>query len=108
MATKLWQPSSRTKSLRHIPVIMISGVDELDSVSVHRAGRDRLPAQAVQSRRSSPPASAHRMADKRLHDLEVAHAAAQAELLETIERQKEELSRFPSPQVAALVCHGGG
>jgi len=43
------------------------------------------------------------MADKRLRDVELAHAAAQAEMLETIERQKTELSRFLSPQVAALV-----
>ena len=48
------------------------------------------------------------MAEKRMHDLEVAHAAAQAELLDTIERQKEELSRFLSPQVAALVSSPEG
>ncbi len=48
------------------------------------------------------------LADKRLHDVEVAHAEAQAMLLETIERQKAELSRFLSPQVAALVSSPEG
>jgi class 3 adenylate cyclase len=48
------------------------------------------------------------LADKRLRDLELAHAAEQARLLDTIERQKEELSRFLSPQVAALVSSPEG
>ena len=48
------------------------------------------------------------LADKRLRDLEAESAAAQARLLATIERQKDELSRFLSPQVAALVSSPEG
>jgi class 3 adenylate cyclase/putative methionine-R-sulfoxide reductase with GAF domain len=44
----------------------------------------------------------------RLHDLEVESAARQAELLRTIERQTQELSRFLSPQVAALISSPDG
>jgi adenylate cyclase len=90
-------------ALRHLPVIMISGIDELDSVArcIEMGAADYLPKPF------NPVILAARvraaLADKRLHDLEVAHAAAQAELLQTIERQKAELSRFLSPQVAALV-----
>jgi adenylate cyclase len=89
--------------LRHIPVIMISGVDELDSVvrCIRLGATDYLPKPF------NPTILAARvrasMTDKRVHDMELAHAAEQAKLLETIERQKEELSRFLSPQVAALV-----
>jgi adenylate cyclase len=91
------------EALRHLPVIMISGVDELESVArcIELGAADFLPKPfnpvilAARVRAS--------LADKRLRDLESAHAAAQAELLSTIERQKDELSRFLSPQVAALV-----
>ena len=89
--------------LRHVPVIMISGVDELDSVirCIELGATDYLPKpfnpQILGARvRAS-------LAGKRLHDLEVESAARQAELLRTIEHQKQELSRFLSPQVAALV-----
>ncbi len=91
------------ETLRHLPVIMISGVDELESVvrCIQLGATDYLAkpfnATILAARvRSS-------MADKRMRDLEVEHAAGQALLLATIERQKEELSRFLSPQVAALV-----
>jgi adenylate cyclase len=90
-------------SLRHLPVIMISGVDELASVvrCIQLGATDYLPKPF------NPTILAARvrasMADKRLRDIEAAHAAEQAEMLETIERQKQELSRFLSPQVAALV-----
>src|SRR5262245_30084720 len=94
--------------LRHVPVIMVSGVDELDSVArcIELGAADYLPKPfnavilAARVRAS--------LADKRLHDVEVAHAEAQALLLETIERQKQELSRFLSPQVAALVSSAEG
>ncbi len=90
-------------ALRHIPVIMISGVDELDSV----VRCIQLGATDYLSKPFNPTILAARvrasMADKRMHDLEAEHAERQAELLETIERQKDELSRFLSPQVAALV-----
>jgi len=91
------------EELRHVPVIMISGVDELDSVvrCIRLGATDYLPKPF------NPTILAARvrasLADKRVHDMELAHAAQQAALLETIERQKEELSRFLSPQVAALV-----
>jgi adenylate cyclase len=96
------------ESLRHLPVIMISAVDELASVArcLEMGAADYLPKPfepvilAARVRAS--------LGDKRLHDVEVAHAAAQAELLETIERQKTELSRFLSPQVAALVSSPEG
>ena len=91
------------ESLRHLPVIMISGVDELDSVvrCIELGATDYLPKPfnpAILGARVRAS-----LADKRLHDLEVEHAERQAELLETIERQKDGASRFLSPQVAALV-----
>jgi class 3 adenylate cyclase len=87
---------------------MISGVDELQSVArcIELGAADYLPKPfdpvilGARVRAS--------LADKRLRDLEQAHAAAQAELLATIERQKDELSRFLSPQVAALVSSPEG
>ncbi len=91
------------ETLRHIPVIMISGVDELDSV----VRCIQLGATDYLTKPFNPTILGARvrasLADKRLHDRELEHAARQAELLATIERQKEELSRFLSPQVAALV-----
>jgi adenylate cyclase len=94
--------------LRHLPVIMVSSVDELDSVvrCIELGAADYLPKPF------NPPILAARIRSslnaKRLHDLEVESAARQAELLRTIERQKEELSRFLSPQVAALVSSAEG
>jgi len=96
------------ESLRHMPVIMISGVDELDSVArcIEMGAADFLPKPF------NPVILAARvraaLADKHLRDIEAAHAAEQAELLSTIERQKAELSRFLSPQVAALVSSPEG
>ena len=96
------------ESLRQLPVIMISGIDELQSVArcIELGAADYLPKPfdpvilAARVRAS--------LVDKRLRDMEAAHAAAQAELLRTIERQKTELSRFLSPQVAALVSSPEG
>ena len=96
------------ESLRHLPVIMISAVDELDSVArcLEMGAADYLPKPfnpvilAARVRAS--------LADKRLHDVEVAHAEAQAEMLETIDRQKTELSRFLAEQVAALISSPEG
>ena len=48
------------------------------------------------------------LARKRLRDLERDSMAEQARLLGTIERQKTELARFLSPQVAALVSSDDG
>ena len=91
------------EALRHIPVIMISAVEELDSVvrCIEMGATDYLPKPfnpAILEARVRAS-----LAGKRLHDLEVESARRQAELLRTIERQKDELSRFLSPQVAALV-----
>ena len=98
----------RDPAAQHIPVIMISAVDELDSVArcLEMGAADYLPkpfnAVILGARvRAS-------MADKHLHDVEVAHAEAQRMLLETIERQKQELARFLSPQIAALVSSPEG
>ncbi|MEP7157970.1 MAG: response regulator, partial [Chloroflexota bacterium] len=96
------------EALRHLPVIMISGVDELDSVArcIELGAADYLPKPfnpvilGARVRAS--------LADKRLHDLEQESAAAQAQLLATIELQKSELARFLSPQVAALVSSPEG
>ena len=96
------------EALRHLPVIMISGIDELDSVvrCIQLGATDYLPKPFNPTILGARVRAS--MADKRMHDLEAAHAARQAELLETIERQKDELSRFLSPQVAALVSSDGG
>ena len=95
-------------ALRHIPVIMISSVEELDSVvrCIEMGATDYLPKPfnpAVLEARVRAS-----LVGKHLHDLEVESAARQAELLKTIERQKDELSRFLSPQVAALVSSPEG
>jgi len=94
--------------LRHLPVIMISGVEELDSVvrCIEMGATDYLPKPfdpAILGARIRAS-----LAGKRLHDLEVESAARQAELLRTIQLQKEELTRFLSPQVAALVSSPEG
>src|SRR5204863_4571276 len=96
------------ETLRHLPVIMISGVEELDSVvrCIDMGATDYLPKPfdaAILGARIRAS-----LAGKRLHDLEVETAARQAELLRTIQLQKEELSRFLSPQVAALVSSPEG
>ncbi len=96
------------EALRHLPVIMISGVDELDSVArcIELGAADYLPKPfnpvilGARVRAS--------LADKRLHDAEVEHGRRQTALLDTIERQKDELSRFLSPQIAALVSSAEG
>jgi adenylate cyclase len=95
-------------SLRHLPVIMISGVDELDSVvrCIEMGATDYLPKPfdpAVLRARVNASLSA-----KRLHDLEVEYVGRLAALNETVERQKQELTRFLSPQVAALVSSPEG
>jgi adenylate cyclase len=96
------------ETLRHLPVIMISGVEELASVvrCIEMGATDYLPKPfnpAILGARIRAS-----LTGKRLHDLEVESAARQAELLRTIEFQKEELSRFLSPQVAALVSSAEG
>ena len=96
------------ESLRHLPVIMISAIDELGSVArcIEMGATDYL------AKPFSPVLLAARvraaLADKSLHDAEAAHASQRDELLRTIERQRSELARFLSPQVAALVSSPEG
>ena len=94
--------------LAHLPVIIISAVEELDSVvrCIELGALDYLPKPVDPSILRARLTAA--LSAKRLRDLEVETAARQAELLRTIERQKEELSRFLSPQVAALVSSQEG
>lgn len=96
------------ETLRHLPVIMVSGVDELDSVvrCIEMGATDYLPKPfnpAVLRARINSSLGA-----KRLRDLELEYLERQAALNETIERQKQQLSRFLSPQVAALVSTSDG
>lgn len=80
--------------LRRIPVIVISGVDELESVvrCLRLGAADYLP----------------KTVDPEILRARVESSLAQRRLLGTIERQREQLSRFLSPQVAALVESADG
>jgi adenylate cyclase len=95
-------------SLRSLPVIMISGIDELDSAvrCIALGATDYLPKPfnpAILGARINASLS-----QKRLHDLELDYLDRLAGLNRTIERQRHELSRFLSPQVAALVSSQEG
>jgi class 3 adenylate cyclase len=96
------------ETLRDLPVIMVSGVDELDSVvrCIEMGATDYL------SKPLNPQILGARinasLAAKRLHDLDKEYLERQRALTATIERQREELSRFLSPQVAALVSSPEG
>jgi class 3 adenylate cyclase len=85
----------------HLPVIVISSVDELDSVvrCIEMGAADYLPkpfnAAILHARLSTS------LAAKRLRDLE-------RDYLRTIDRQRSELARFLSPQVAELVSSPDG
>jgi class 3 adenylate cyclase len=93
---------------RHLPVLIVSGVEELDSVvrCIELGATDYL------TKPINPAVLAARinasLAAKRLHDLEQESFERQAALNRTIQRQKEELSRFLSPQIAALVSSSDG
>ena len=97
-----------TESTRHIPVLIVSSVEELDSVvrCIELGASDYLPKPI------NPSILAARinasLAAKRLHDVEQESYERQTALNRTIQRQKEELSRFLSPQVAALVSSPDG
>jgi adenylate cyclase len=103
--------------LRHIPVIMISAVDEIDSVvrCIELGAEDYLPKPFNPVLlRARVGASLER---KRLHDQVAAQAADLAEwnrtLKERVEQQLGEiervsrLKRFLSPQVAELILTSG-
>ena len=88
-------------TLRDVPVIVISGVDELDSVvrCIEMGAADYLPKSVDPAiLRARIEAS---LGQKRLRDQERA-------LLGTIDRQRSQLARFLSPQVAALVSSPDG
>ena len=90
-----------SESLRDLPVIVISAVEELDSVvrCIEMGAADYLPkpfnAAILQARLSTS------LAAKRLRDMESAY-------LKTIDRQRSELARFLSPQIAELVSSADG
>lgn len=81
-------------NLRHLPVIVISGVDQLDSVvrCIDMGAADYLPKSV----------------DPAILRARIASSLSQKRLLETIERQRSQLARFLSPQVAALVSSPDG
>ncbi len=89
------------EALRDIPVIVISGVDELESVvrCIALGAADYLPKTVDPAiLRARIGAS---LGQKRLRDQE-------HQLVETIDRQRAQLARFLSPQVAALVSSPDG
>lgn len=93
---------------RHIPVIIVSGVEELESVirCIELGATDYL-VKPIDPRILAARVNAS-LSEKRLRDLELEHLEEQRRLTQTIERQKAELSRFLSPQVAALVSSPDG
>jgi class 3 adenylate cyclase len=88
-------------ALRDLPVIVISGVDELDSVvrCIEMGAADYLPKSVDPAILRARVAAS--LAQKRWRDEE-------RELRDTIERQRSQLARFLSPQVAALVESADG
>jgi adenylate cyclase len=95
-------------AIRHLPVLIVSGVEELDSVvrCIELGATDYLTKpinpRILQARLNAS------LAAKRLRDLELEYVEQQRTMTQTIERQKTELSRFLSPQIAALVSSAEG
>jgi class 3 adenylate cyclase/CheY-like chemotaxis protein len=104
-------------TLRHIPVLMISALDEMDSVirCIELGAVDYLP-------KPFNPVLLHArigacLEKKRLRDLEVRYVRELSEWNRTLERRVEEqvtqverlsrLKRFFSPQLAELMVSGG-
>ena len=83
-------------ALARIPVIVVSGLDDLDGIvrCVEMGAADYLPRPIKPTLLRARVNTS--LADKRLRD-------DNARLLATVERQREELARFVSPRVAALV-----
>ena len=94
--------------LRHVPVLVVSGVEELDSVvrCIELGATDYL-TKPINPRILEARIGAS-LAAKHLRDLELEYLEQQRRLTETIERQKTELSRFLSPQVAKLISSPEG
>ena len=88
-------------ALAHVPVIVVSGLDDLDGVvrCIKMGALDYLPRPVKPAILEARVAAS--LADKRLRD-------ENAALLLTVQRQREELARFVSPQVAALVATDEG
>jgi adenylate cyclase len=93
---------------RHIPVIIVSGVEELDSVvrCIELGATDYL-TKPINPRILEARLNAS-LAAKRLRDLELEYIDQQRRMTETIERQKTELSRFLSPQISSLISSADG
>src|SRR5437870_5334566 len=103
--------------LRHIPVIMISAVDEIDSVTrcIEQGAEDYLskPFNPVLLRARVGAC----LEKKRLRDQEVQHVEELAELNRTLEQRVRDqvaqldnlgrLKRFFSPQLAEMIVAGG-
>ncbi len=96
------------ETIRHLPVIMVSGVEELDSVvrCIELGATDYL-TKPISPRILEARVNAS-LAAKQLRDLEVEHVERLEALTRTIERQKTELSRFLSPQIARLISSEDG
>jgi adenylate cyclase len=104
-------------ALRDIPVLMISSLDEVESVArcIELGAEDHLPKPfnpvVLRARVSAS------LEKKRLRDQEVRHTAELAEWNRTLERRVQEqvaqverlgrLKRFFSPQLAELIVAGG-
>ena len=96
------------ESLRHLPVLIVSGVEELDSVvrCIELGATDYL-TKPINARILEARVTAS-LAAKRLRDLELEYVEQQRALTATIARQKAELTRFLSPQIAELVSSPDG
>jgi class 3 adenylate cyclase len=94
--------------LMHLPVLVVSGVEELDSVvrCIELGATDYL-TKPINPRILEARVNAS-LSAKRLHDLEVEHLERQRALTATIDRQKTELSRFLSPAIATLISSDDG
>ncbi len=95
-------------AIRHLPVLIVSGVEELDSVvrCIELGATDYL-TKPINPRILAARLDAS-LAEKRLRDLELEHLEQERAMTSTIQRQKEELSRFLSPQIAALISSPEG
>ena len=94
-------------ALRDLPVIVISGVDELDSVvrCIQMGAADYLPKTVdPEILRARIEAS---LAQKRLHDWSARRWPSRHGCSRRSTASARELSRFLSPQVAALVSSDG-
>lgn len=95
-------------TIQHIPVLVVSKIEELDSVvrCIELGATDYLPKPIDPSILAARINAS--LAAKRLRDVERESLERERSLNRTIERQKQELSRFLSPQIAALVSSAEG